>query len=70
MNALTKSVVIVSTLLAAVLEIYLAAPGFPAIINLALAGLSVAVIVGLWARPLVVGAVLVAAYVTPAALLT
>ena len=69
MNALTKSVVILSTLLAAVLEIYLAAPGFPAIINLALAGLAVAVIAGLWARPIVVGVVLVAAYVTPAALL-
>lgn len=69
MNAFTKRVVLLSTLLAALFELYLAAPGLPAIFNLGLAGFAVAVAAGLWARAVVVGVVLIAAYFVPAGML-
>jgi len=68
MNQFTKSVVIVSTLLAALVELDLAAlPVYPAVVVIAIAGFLVAAIAGAWWPGVVSSVVLLAPYLTPAA---
>ena len=66
MNTLTKSVVMVSTLVAAFVELYLASNGNERLWVLGLATFAAALVAGVWVRSAVLRVVLVAIYLAPA----
>lgn len=66
MNAISRWLVVVSTIAAAFFELYLAAPGFPPVVRLALGGAVAAVLGSHWAGRGVVAALLAVAYLAPA----